>query len=174
MYHETSEKSCIDFISAGMTIFALSEITRTPSAYAVTLITVSPKDRPAMSLFSLRCCKNGSITSKKREGESGHPSLVPCLSGKLEETAPPARTLAVGALYSAMIMPIRDFPKLNFSSVLRTKAQSTLLKAFSASSVMATVGVLASFAFSITWQKVLVLSLDSLLLRKPTGMGGSV
>ena len=71
-----------------------------------------------------------------KEGESGHPCLVPLCSVKLCDIRPLVMTVAEGEVYKILIQLINDSPKPNRCSVLNRNVQFTLSKAFSASKVV--------------------------------------
>lgn len=70
-----------------------------------------------------------------RDGESGHPCLVPLCSAKLCDVSPFVVTVADGDVYKILIQLINDSPKPNFCNVVNKNFQLTLSKAFSASNV---------------------------------------
>ena len=61
---------------------------------------------------------SGSMKMAKREGESGHPCLVPWCNVKLGEVIPFVTTVALGEVYSVVTHLMNDSPKPNLQSVV--------------------------------------------------------
>ncbi len=110
------------------------------SAYKLILCCAWGMWIPLMSGFWRMAAAKGSMklvreSEKEREGESGHPCLVPLCSVKLCDVSPLVVTVAEGIVYKILIQLINDSPKPNFCNVVNKKFQLTLSKAFSASKV---------------------------------------
>ena len=66
-----------------------------------------------------------------KEGESGHPCLVPLCNTKLGDVSPLLVTEAIGELYSVLIQLINVSPNPNVSNVVNRNVQFSLSNAFS-------------------------------------------
>ena len=63
---------------------------------------------PLILLFCRMAVASGSMKTANRDGESGHPCLVPWWSVKLGEVIPFVVTVALGEVYSVLIQWMND------------------------------------------------------------------
>ena len=85
-------------------------------------------------LFWRIAAASGLMNMAKRDGESGHPCLVPWCKVKLGEVIPLVVIVALGEVYSVVIHWMNDSPNSNLRRMVNTNVQLTLSNAFSASS----------------------------------------
>ena len=109
----------------------------------------------------------GSMKMVNKEGESGHPCLVPLCSVNLCDVRPLVVTVAEGEVYRILIQLINYSPKPNFCNVVKRIVQFTLSKAFSASKVAMMVSSCCSDEYWITLNSMRVLLDACLPLMKP-------
>lgn len=117
------------------------------SAYAASLTCTLLNPIPVMSVLCLMSCKRGSSASRKREGESGQPCLMPCWRVSDSEREPFIAIHAAGFAYNAMTILMKSSPRSKDFIHWFKKGHETLSNAFSASRVIATAGVELWFAF---------------------------
>ena len=113
----------------------------------------------------------GSMKMVNREGESGHPCLVPLCRVNLCEVCPLVMTVAVGEVYSVLTQLINDSPKPNLLRVWMRNDQLTLSKAFSASKVVMMVGWLCVAEWCMILNSLRVLLDECLPFMNPVWSG---
>lgn len=117
------------------------------------------------------CCCKWFNENGERDGESGHPCLVPWCKVKLVEVIPFVTIVALGEVYSIVIHWMKDSSKPNLWRVVNKNVQLTLLNAFSASSDTITVFCCCLCAMVMRLKSLRLLSDACLFLMKPVWSG---